>query len=57
MTQQITPQQHIRPITEHILVVKSEFLFTQGSWKGLKEVNFDEYISIIQKNRNIRKAT
>jgi len=53
MTQQITPQHqpHIKPINEYILVVKREFLFSRGEWQGLKVVDFDSYIDIIQKNK------
>lgn len=53
MTQKITPQNqpHIKPINEYILVVKREFLFPHGPWQGLKEVDFESYIDIIQKNK------
>ena len=33
---------------EQILVVKRSHLFTEESWNGLKQVNFDTYLSIIQ---------
>ncbi len=33
---------------EQILVVKRSHLFPEESWNGLKQVNFDTYLSIIQ---------
>lgn len=51
MTQQIISQNHTQPINEYILVVKKECLFPDGPWQGLKEVDFDSFIEIIQKNK------
>ena len=39
-----TPQKH----DEQILVVKRNYLFPQGIWQGLKPVDFDHYLHIIQ---------
>lgn len=38
---------------EHILVVKREYLFfdDQQAWTGLKEVNFDDYLAIINEKK------
>lgn len=50
MTQIITPQQQniAQKVDEHILVVKRSHLFaTTEAWHGIKEVNFDHYIHII----------
>jgi predicted NUDIX family phosphoesterase len=49
-------QQTATPITkshdEHILVVKRNTLFkTQAAWTGLKKVNFDNYLAIINANK------
>jgi predicted NUDIX family phosphoesterase len=41
------PEHH----AEEILVVKREFLFKDGSWSGLKKVNFDEYLKIITEHQ------
>lgn len=44
-------QQNQQPITqkqdEHILVVKRSHLFPNGDWHGLKQVDFDHYLHII----------
>jgi predicted NUDIX family phosphoesterase len=49
MTQIITSQQqNVSHYDEHILVVKRSHLFaTMQAWHGLKEVNFDHYMHII----------
>ena len=33
---------------EHILVIKQNYLFPEGTWQGLKAVDFDHYLHIIQ---------
>jgi predicted NUDIX family phosphoesterase len=42
-------QQNVSLHDEHILVVKRSYLFTESvqAWHGLKEVNFDHYLHII----------
>ena len=50
MTQATTQQQpNIQTHDEHILVVKREYLFADidDAWHGLKEVNFEHYLNII----------
>ncbi len=49
MSQITTSQQQNKPLhDEHILVVRRAHLFaTQQAWCGLKEVNFDHYLHII----------
>ena len=50
---QITTAKQTQPSKqeEQILVVKRSHLFPQESWNGLQAVNFDEYLTIIQKHR------
>ncbi|HLJ31189.1 MAG TPA: hypothetical protein VKU36_02015 [Candidatus Babeliales bacterium] len=43
-----SPQQYILSHDEHILVVRRAHLFTsEQAWHGLKEVNFDDYLHVI----------
>lgn len=52
-TTSIQSQTTITSHDEHILVVKREYLFSndQKAWTGLKEVNFDDYIAIINERK------
>lgn len=36
---------------EQILVVKRSILFPEGTWQGVKAVNFDAYLSLIKENK------
>lgn len=36
---------------ESILVVKKQILFPNGIWTGIKQVNFDQYVTLIQTHR------
>ncbi len=47
---QTSSQKQLPPhkFNEQILVVKRSHLFPEESWNGLKQVNFDEYLTIIQ---------
>lgn len=36
---------------EHILVVKRDKIFPNGAWQGLKQVNINEYLAIIDKEK------
>lgn len=36
---------------ERILVVKREYFFPEGSWNGLKVVDFDQYLTMIQNKK------
>lgn len=36
---------------ESILVIKKETLFPEGVWTGIKSVNFDQYVALIQNHR------
>ncbi len=47
---QTSTQKQLPPhkFNEQILVVKRSHLFPEESWNGLKQVNFDKYLSIIQ---------
>ncbi len=51
MKQQIDKLPYPPHHAEEILVVKREFLFKQGTWSGLKKVNFDEYLKIITEHQ------
>lgn len=55
----IKNQQLVQPtsLTEHILVVKRDTLFNDGAWHGLKQVNFDEYLTTIQNNKEFLPRT
>jgi len=44
-------QQYTSSLQEHILVVKNKCLFPQGTWQGLKAVDFAQYIHIINTNK------
>lgn len=39
---------------ELILVVKRDCIFADGDWQGIKEVCFDSYVSLIQKNKEFQ---
>lgn len=36
---------------EHILVVKRKYLFPEGSWQGLAQLNFDDFLKIIKQHQ------
>ena len=36
---------------ESILVIKKQLLFPNGIWKGIKQVNFDQYATLIKTHR------
>ena len=40
---------------EQILVIKSEILFKDGKWQGLKIDNLDYYIDLIKKNCEFKR--
>jgi predicted NUDIX family phosphoesterase len=40
---------------EQILVVKSDILFANGKWQGLKKENLDYYIDLIKKNCEFKR--
>lgn len=40
---------------EQVLVVKSEILFKNGKWEGLKTDNLDYYIDLIKKNYEFKR--
>lgn len=40
-------QEIVQSHDEHILVVQRDLLFPDGAWQGLKNINFDTYIEII----------
>ncbi len=46
-----TTQPHPQTQDELILVVKRDKLFPLGAWDGFKQVNFDDYLQIIQDNK------
>ncbi len=46
-----TTQPHPQTQDELILVVKRDKLFPHGAWDGFKQVNFDNYLQIIQDNK------
>jgi len=50
---QITTASQIQPMThdENILVVKRSQLFVDGAWQGLKKIDFESYIEIINQNK------
>lgn len=53
---QTQQQSQSRPLiddkwNESILVVKRDLLFPNNTWKGLKEVDFDSYLKIIQEHK------
>ena len=51
-TIQKTPQTSTQKQDEHILVVKRDKLFNKhAAWAGLKEVNFQDYLNIIQEHK------
>lgn len=41
-------------LSEQILVVKRDYLFPQGAWNGLKTLNFDHYLHIINHKKEFR---
>ncbi|MEX0672155.1 MAG: hypothetical protein WD068_02255 [Candidatus Babeliales bacterium] len=43
--------QAVQLYDEHILVVKREKLFPDGPWTGIKAVDCDEYLQLIQENK------
>ncbi len=45
--QQTEPKKH----DELILVVKRSHIFPHESWNGLRKVNFDDYLTVIQKHQ------
>jgi len=54
MKQQVTlQQQNVLIQDEHILVVKRIHFFAeeQVAWQGFRDVNFDEYVQIINRNK------
>ncbi len=36
---------------EPIIVVKREFLFKNGTWQGIKQVDFTDYLALVQQNQ------
>ena len=44
-------QTHRAALDEQILVVKRNHLFPHGAWQGFKQVDFNEYLQIIQTNK------
>lgn len=40
---------------EQVLVIKSETLFAEGKWQGLKTENLDHYIDLIKKNCEFKR--
>ncbi len=60
MTQiQKTTAPHMSVNDEMILVVKRDYLFSQAqpAWTGLKEVDFDAYLSLIQEKKQFLPRT
>jgi predicted NUDIX family phosphoesterase len=51
ITQKSNQLQPPTPHDEQILVVRREHLFTSDAWHGLKPVNFDSYIAIIDQHK------
>ena len=51
----ITPttqqQKHLQPQDEHILVVKRNHLFPDAAWQGLQQVDFTNWLNIIQERK------
>lgn len=49
----VNTQTQIHPVVqdEQILVVKRSHLFAKEAWQGLKKINFESYIEIINKNK------
>lgn len=55
---QTTTAPHAAVHDEMILVVKREYLFAQeAAWTGLKEVDFDDYLKIIQEKKQFLPRT
>ncbi len=44
-------QPSVSKLDEQILVVKRSQLFCNGEWQGLKKVHFEDYLKIIQSNK------
>jgi predicted NUDIX family phosphoesterase len=60
MSQSTIQQQNTSHIThdEHILVVKRDHLFSDDqTWTGLKEVNFDYYLNIINEKKEFNSRS
>ncbi len=54
-TNKISTAEHIATHDEQILVVKRSELFKNSTaWSGLKKVNFDEYLKIIQEKKEFQ---
>ena len=49
-----TKQHSSQQYDEHILVVKRDVLFPHGAWHGIKQVDFDEYLTIIQTHKEFQ---
>jgi len=46
-----TVQPHSTPLDEHILVVKRTHLFPDDAWQGLKKIDFESYLKIINSHK------
>ena len=44
-------QKHLQPQDEHILVVKRNHLFPDAAWQGLQQVDFTNWLNIIQERK------
>ena len=40
---------------EQVLAIKSEIIFKEGRWQGLKENNLDYYIDLIKENAEFKR--
>ena len=47
--QTVTPAPPVK--TERILVVKRSDLFQESAWTGMKSVDFEKYLKLIQEKR------
>jgi predicted NUDIX family phosphoesterase len=47
-------QAHPRTLDEQILVVKRSYLFPDGTWNGLEEVDMQEYLHIIRSHQEFQ---